>query len=217
MSRSKNYDRAAWFYEQVAHVYSTGGIKDSKASQLKFLAPGQKVLYLGAGAGEDAIMASEAGARVTCVDFSQGMLDRLSRRLNKHNLNAELICEDATQHDRRSAYDVVVANYFLNCFKERPMRRMLAHASTLIKPGGRLLIADVALSQGNVAARAFNIAYLKLAMGAFWLMGMVQLHRNYDYARYYSELNLETESNEYFRFAKHGPVLFQTWVAKKIA
>ncbi len=217
MSRSGNYDRAAWFYEQAAHLYSIGGIRQSKIAQLPFLARDQQILYLGAGAGEDALMAAKMGARVTCVDYSQRMLDRLARKLEQHNLTAELICQDATGHDRLGGYDAVVANYFLNCFTELPMRRMLAHAADLLKPRGRLLIADVALAQGNLAARLFNICYLKLAMGAFWMMGMVPLHRNYDYSAYFKELNLETESVEYFRLAKCGPILFQTLVAKKLA
>ena len=40
-------------------------------------------MFLGAGAGEDAIMAAEAGAEVTCIDISQGMLDQVQRALDK--------------------------------------------------------------------------------------------------------------------------------------
>ena len=53
-----NYDRAAWFYEKAAKVYSTNQIRASKRFQLNYIEPGDKVLYLGAGTGEDAIMAA---------------------------------------------------------------------------------------------------------------------------------------------------------------
>ena len=70
----KNYDRAAWFYEKSAKFYSTNQIRASKRHQLNYIQSGQKVLFLGAGAGEDAIMAAEAGAEVTCIDISQGIV-----------------------------------------------------------------------------------------------------------------------------------------------
>ena len=62
----RNYDRAAWFYEKSAKIYSTNQIRASKRYQLQYIEPGQTVLYLGAGAGEDAVMAARHGAKVTC-------------------------------------------------------------------------------------------------------------------------------------------------------
>ena len=60
-----NYNRAAWFYEKAAKFYSTNQIRSSKRFQLNYIQPGDKVLYLGAGTGEDAIMAARHGAEVT--------------------------------------------------------------------------------------------------------------------------------------------------------
>ena len=69
----KSYDRAAWFYEKSAKFYSTNQIRESKRQQLKHIQRGDKVLFLGAGSGEDAVMAAEKGALVTCIDISQGL------------------------------------------------------------------------------------------------------------------------------------------------
>ena len=60
----RNYDRAAWFYEKSAKIYSTNQIRASKRYQMQHIEPGEKVLYLGAGAGEDALMAARHGAKV---------------------------------------------------------------------------------------------------------------------------------------------------------
>jgi len=211
----KNYDRAAWFYEKSAKFYSTNQIRASKRFQMKYVQPGQSVLYLGAGAGEDAIMAARQGAKVTCIDISQGMLDQMQKNLDQDGLIAELICVNAYDHDRIGHYDVVCANYFLNVFRRDDMVSMLNHTAKFVRPGGQYLIADVALPHGNPVAKAFNLAYLKMAMGTFWMMGLVPWHENYDYPSFFADAGLTHEHTELFRFAKKGPVLFQSIVATK--
>ena len=211
----RNYDRAAWFYEKSAKIYSTNQIRASKRYQLQYIEPGQTVLYLGAGAGEDAVMAAKHGAKVTCIDISQGMLDQVQKKLDQEDLSAELICVNAFDHDRIGHYDVVAANYFLNVFRRADMAKMMNHTAKFVRDGGKYLIADVSRSRGNLLAQAFNIFYLKLGMGTYWLMGMVPWHENYDYPAFFDEAGLTYEHTEYFRFAKKGPILFQSIVAKR--
>ncbi len=213
---SRNYDRAAWFYEKAAKFYSTNQIRSSKRFQMQYISAGDKVLYLGAGAGEDAVMAARQGARVTCIDISQGMLDRIARRFDKEGICVELICGDAFEHQRRDYYDVCAANYFLNVFRSAQMAKMLEHSASLVRPGGKYMIADVALPQGSWPSQTFNLFYLKLGMAAFWLMGLVPWHENYDYCSCFSNAGLQAEHVKFFRFAKKGPVLFQSIVAKRI-
>ncbi len=213
---SRNYDRAAWFYEKSAKLYSTNQIRASKRDQIKEICPGDKVLFLGVGAGEDAIMAARHGAQVTCIDISQKMLDRVQLKLDELELSAELICQSALEHDRFAYYDVCCANYFLNVFREQPMKEMMNYTARLVRSGGKYMIADVALAQGNLLAKAFNIAYLKFAMASYWLLGLVPFHKNYDYPANFSEAGLEFERVAYFRYARVGPVVFQNIVATRI-
>lgn len=211
----RNYDRAAWFYEKSAKFYSTNQIRASKRYQLNYIDSGDKVLYLGAGTGEDAVMAARKGARVTCIDISQGMLQRVQQRLASEGLTAELICQNAFDHQQIGYYDAVAANYFLNVFRHDEMVRMLTYTTKFVRPGGRYMIADVARSQGNLLAQVFNICYLKLGMVSFWALGLVPLHLNYDYCSLFADAGLELDEVEYFRFAKKGPVLFQSIIASR--
>ncbi len=210
---SRNYDRAAWFYEASSNIYSTGQIKQAKLSQLRFMQPGQSILYLGVGAGEDAAEAASMGLKVTCIDISPRMLERLQRKLSRRGLQAELICANAFDHCRFNHYDAVATNFFLNCFKRPMMREMMKHAITLIRPGGRLCVADVSPPQGNLVGRAFNVAYSKWAMALFWMMKLVPWHENYDYAEEMKSQGLEVESIDNFRIAGLGPIMFQSVVA----
>lgn len=212
---ARNYNRAAWFYEASANLYSTGQIKAAKCSQLNYLQPGQSILYLGVGAGEDALRAARKGLQVTCIDISGRMLDRLREKLRREKLEAELICGDAYQHQRYEHYDAVATNFFLNCFKTDGMRKMMGHGIDLLKPDGLYLVADVSPPVGTLPARCFNVAYSKWAMSLFWMMRLVPLHENYDYAAELNRQGLDIESTDDFRLGKIGPVMFRSVVARK--
>lgn len=212
---ARNYNRAAWFYEASANVYSTGQIKAAKCSQLRYLQPGQSILYLGVGAGEDAIRAARNGLKVTCIDISGRMLDRLQAKLDRKNLQAELICADAFTHQRWEHYDAIATNFFLNCFKRDGMRKMLGHAISLLKPGGHYFVADVSPPVGSLPARYFNLAYSKWAMAMFWAMRLVPWHENYNYESELTAQGLQILGNDDFRLAKVGPVMFRSVVAQK--
>ena len=92
---------------------------------------------------------------------------------------------------------------------------MLRHAAGMVKPGGLFLVADVARPRGNAASRAFNGLYSGAAMSVFWSLGLVPWHENYDYAAELKALGYAIEHNPVFRFAKVGPVVFETIVARK--
>lgn len=212
---AKNYDRAAWFYEASANVFSAGRIRASKRYQLNHIEAGEKVLFLGVGAGEDAVLAARKGAKVTCIDISRKMLDRLQRKLDEENLAAELVCESAFEYERFGHFDVCAANYFLNVFRKPDMKRMMNHAATLVRPGGKFLIADVALPQGNLFSRVFNLVYLKAAMASFCAIGLVPWHENYDYVSHFADAGLKHQHTQWFRFVKVGPIVYQSIVATK--
>lgn len=211
----KNYDRATWFYDLSATLFSAGKIRASKKVAVSHLEPGERVLFLGVGSGEDALMAAQRGAHVTCIDLSEKMLGVLARRLQAAGQSAELICGNAFDHHPTEPYDAVAANYFLNIFYREDMERMLVHGAGLVKPGGKFLIADVSPAQGSLPARLFNIVYLKLAMVTFWLCGLVPLHRNYDYLEAFPKAGLAVEHIRTFRFLRFGPILFRTIIARR--
>jgi ubiquinone/menaquinone biosynthesis C-methylase UbiE len=200
----------------LARLYSLGKIEAAKEAQLSFMNPGDRVLYVGVGAGEDAVQAARRGVRLTCIDLSEGMLRRARSKVEAEGLSAEFVRGDVFEHDRPGHYDVVAANFFLNCFERGPMRRMLRHLSGLVRPGGRLLIADVAVPSGNVVQRTIHRAYNGVGIALYWAMGLVPLHPIYDYRRYFDEAGLRCRSVLDFRVIPFGPVSFQAIEAERI-
>ncbi|HVA44762.1 MAG TPA: class I SAM-dependent methyltransferase [Pirellulales bacterium] len=211
--RGRSYTRVAAFYEAVANVYSAGQIAAAKRAQLGAMRPGDRVLYVGVGAGEDAVEAARLGARLTCLDLSSAMLSRLEARLGGEGHSAEIVCGNAFDHHRPGHYDVVTANFVLNCLNGPSMRAMLAHLATQVRPGGKLLIADLALPQGNVISRRLQRAYSRLANVIFWAAGLVPLHPIYDYRRHLAECGLQLAGSEAFRLLSIGPIAYETLTA----
>jgi ubiquinone/menaquinone biosynthesis C-methylase UbiE len=215
--RGKSYDRLARLYDAAAHLYSGGQIRALKASQIGALQPGQRILYAGVGDGEDAVLAANRRVSLTLLDLSQGMLDRAARKFHAADTPdaIEMICADVLKHERPGHYDIVVANFFLNIFKEPMMEIVLAHLATMLKPGGKLLIGDFSYPRGWATTRAMQRGYYYLSMFSFWLLGGTPLHPIYDYPQYFAAAHLRSAGVERFRVSALFPVSFETITAVK--
>jgi 2-polyprenyl-3-methyl-5-hydroxy-6-metoxy-1,4-benzoquinol methylase len=197
-----SYGSIAGIYDWLAAVYSRGRIGASKRAHLDAIECGDRVLYVGVGRGEDALLAARSGARVTAIDLAPEMLERLSKQLGREDLESDLICGDVSNHQPGELYDVVVANYFLNLFDVERAREMLRHLGELVKPGGSLLLTDFALPRGGSFARAITELYYRPVNWIAWVFGFCALHPILDYARLIEPMGF------WIRSERRWPVLF---------
>jgi demethylmenaquinone methyltransferase/2-methoxy-6-polyprenyl-1,4-benzoquinol methylase len=209
-ARENNYDRIARWYGLLSHLYSLGQIRACKRSQTLAIAPGDRVLYTGAGGGEDALMAARIGAQVTVLDLSPRMVALAGARFREAGLAVELLCGDVLEHGREGWYDVVVSNFFLNVFAEPVMEAVLRHLVRRLRPGGRLLIADFAPCGRNPALNLLRRAYFGLAVLTFRLVAGNALHPLYDYRRLFPGAGLRLEATRGFGLLGLGPAFYWT-------
>ena len=112
--------------------------------------PGATVLDIGCGAGTDLLLAARRvgpTGRAIGVDMTEAMRERASKGAAACGLaNVEVQPGDATRlpvEDR--SVDVVISNGVLNLVPEK--ERAVAEIARVLKPGGRVQIADIVIAE----------------------------------------------------------------------
>lgn len=140
---------------------------------------GKTVLDLCAAPGGKTLQLAAAGARVTAVDRSSERLERLRENLARTNLEATVVARDALTLKIKEPFDAVLLD--APCTSTGTLRRhpdvawlrrpsdvqtlaelqgrLLAHAATMVKPGGTLVYAVCSLEPEEgpaIAAQALK-------------------------------------------------------------
>ena len=124
------------------------------------LNPGEVVLDLGSGAGFDAVLAGQQvghSGRVIGVDMTPSMLDKASTNAAslglKHVEFRKGYIESLPVED--NSVDVVISNGVFNLSPAK--EAVFAETFRVLKPGGRLQIADIIVSREVPASARNNI------------------------------------------------------------
>jgi SAM-dependent methyltransferase len=115
-----------------------------------FVQPGDHVLEVGCGTGEDALWLARQGAKVTATDASPAMLEMAARKASAAGVagrisfaKLDLLEIKGQQGPLDLPYDKVLANFgVLNCLPER--QSLAARLAEWVRPGGRLALVLMA-------------------------------------------------------------------------
>jgi arsenite methyltransferase len=146
------------------------GLGCGNPTALAGLKPGQTVLDLGSGAGIDCFLAAKKvgpSGRVIGVDMTPEMLDRARENARKNgSTNVEFrLGEIENLPVADNTVDVIISNCVINLSTDKP--RVFREAFRVLKPGGRLMVSDLALRKPLPAAIRESVeAYVACIAGA---------------------------------------------------
>jgi SAM-dependent methyltransferase len=128
--------------------------------QLGRLAPGERVLDVGSGAGTDSLVAAQMvgpDGRVTGIDMTPEMLAKARAAAAEMGAtNVEFVAGEAEQLPFADAsFDAVISNGVIDLIPDKDA--VFAELHRVLAPGGRLQIADVTIQNPVSAESRRNI------------------------------------------------------------
>jgi ubiquinone/menaquinone biosynthesis C-methylase UbiE len=138
-----NCDPIARWYRGLEYIGFGKELERRRFALLKELADAHRVLVLGEGDGRFLARLAEQnrGASIDYLDLSARMLELARRRAGSDQITYHQ--GDALTFPLPvGEYDLVVTNFFLDCFKESDAAKVVDRVAAAARPGARWLIAE---------------------------------------------------------------------------
>ena len=135
------------------------------------LARGPDVLDLGCGTGNMTMRLARLGMRVAGVDLSPEML-AVARRKVPSGASVRFVQTGAVElidHFPAASFDTIVSILMFSELREAEQRLVFRQCRSLLRPGGRLILADEVRAPALLKRTLHNLVRLPLAVIAYVL------------------------------------------------
>ncbi len=146
-----SFDTLAPHYRWMESILAGNKLHRCRTAFLDDLPTARNILLLGEGHGRSLVECRRRfpNAHLTCVDASARMLDQARRNLARHKLTTARVAfihADALHWSPPAASnDLIVTNFFLDCFRAEQVEQIVAHLATAATPEANWLLADFQL------------------------------------------------------------------------
>lgn len=164
-------------YDWAVKVMTFGRLDQIKDRIAALVQPGDRVLDIGCGTGTLAVRCLRRGARVTGLDFAEYMIEQSGTHAAEAGLaeHLTLVQDSVTQlkkHFAPQSFDVIVSTMVLGEFPRQYLGYVMQDCRQLLRPGGRLIIADEVFPEGLLGRTLYSIG-----LGLLWIPNFLLLRR----------------------------------------
>jgi ubiquinone/menaquinone biosynthesis C-methylase UbiE len=151
------YDLAGWFHDIVSFRGAVRRLR-RRTADLARIRPGEHILDVGCGTGTLAVAAARRvgrAGRVVGIDPGARQIARARAKVARRRLPIEFqtgVVEQLPFPDR--TFDAVLSSLMMHHLPPPLKRQGLAEIARVLKPGGRLVIADFTPKQGRTGRAA---------------------------------------------------------------
>lgn len=147
-ARMMSFDRLARHYRWMEFALAGGKLQRCRTAFLDEVGDRERVLVVGEGNGRFVAECRRrlARARILCVDASARMVGLARARVSRLGGDVgpvEFVVADLLEwRPPESAFDLVVTNFFLDCFQPEELGRVVGVLSAAAMPEATWLLAD---------------------------------------------------------------------------
>ncbi len=155
------FDRLAPLYATLEAVSFGGRLQWCRTALLADVADARRVLILGEGDGRflAAFLAANPAATVEVIDGSPAMVALARRRAGAAADRVTWRVADARHFDPPGPpYDLIVTNFFLDCFEAGELAALVAKLAARLALGGRWVVGDFRVPAGRWRGLAARLA-----------------------------------------------------------
>ncbi|MEZ5278578.1 MAG: methyltransferase domain-containing protein [Opitutaceae bacterium] len=171
MPSNPSFCRLARHYELLESLAFGPCLHRARTAWIDRLAGAGSILLLGDGNGRflSDLVRANRGARIVSIDSSPAMLDRARQRIRQSDVRAfdriEWRCADLLDIPLPAgSFDAVVAHFFLDCFTEIEVTRILAKVNASLTSRGRWFWSDFVIPEAGpgriIAPTVVRLLYL---------------------------------------------------------
>jgi len=108
----KQYKKWAKEYDEYANILIF--LEEKKVKSFLGKVKGKDILDYGCGTGRNAIPLAKKGANVTCIDFTQAMLNEAKKKAKKAKVKIDVKRKDITKYKPDKKFDIIISALVLD-------------------------------------------------------------------------------------------------------
>ena len=142
-----SFDTLAPHYRWMESLLAGGKLHHCRTAFLDDIPTARNILLVGEGHGRSLVECRRRfpHAQITCVDASARMLDQAQSNLLRHKLTTdrvEFIHADVLHWSPASTSDLIVTNFFLDCFRSEQVAQIVSRLAIAATSEANWLLAD---------------------------------------------------------------------------